>query len=228
MRWRIYSLLLLLVVLTPYAYLLRFTTVAASEAPSPDGIPYSINGYIGSDEYLGPGTLQVLGADETIFRVYKRTGGRKIWFFLGYFSAAQENSQIHSPKHCYPGSGWNVYEEGAEEIEIAHRRRTIKRLYITNGVSRRMVLYWFATRSGLITNEFSLKWDQMKNSLLRRPQSTAFVRFSAEIAEDEGEERTLVDLLSFVEGISPHVVSALEGPLGGSSGNSAGEVNIDR
>ena len=48
-----------------------------------------------------------------------RTGaipGSVVWLFIGYFGTQHENSQIHSPKHCYPGAGWNILDEGSTRI----------------------------------------------------------------------------------------------------------------
>ncbi len=215
MKWRFYFVLGLLVVLTPYAYMLRYETVDAGSTPAIEQIPRSLDGFSGSDEYLGSGTLRLLDMDESVYRVYTGSDLMKIWFFLSYYRAAQANSQIHSPKHCYPGAGWNIYGEGIQEINMTGRRAAVKRLYISDGTRRRVVFYWFATGSGIITDEFHLKWDQMKNSLLRKSQSTAFIRFSAEIGEGADETETQGKLVDFVEIIFPHIEAALKGSLGG-------------
>ncbi len=221
MKSKTYLVLFFLAALTLYTYLLRFKAVAAPQAPALEGIPLSIDGFDGSGEYLEPRSLRVLGADQTIYRLYRESAGRKMWLFVGYFSAAQENSQIHSPKHCYPGSGWDIYNEGSVELVLDHAGLAVKRLFISNGPSRRVVFYWFTTGSGIITNEFSLKFDQMRSALLRKPQSAAFVRFSAEVGSGEEEERALDELVLLAKAISPHIESVLRGPLGGLSG--AGE-----
>jgi EpsI family protein len=204
MKWKLYSLLVLLLVLTPYVYLLRAKTVAPGRPPVFGNIPLEVNGYTGGDAYIDPEEIEVLGSDVTLFRMYQGGELEKVWVFLGYFGSAQEKSQIHSPKNCYPGSGWNIYEEGTARLQIAGRPIVVKKLFITDGDMRQVVFYWFATPSGTITNEFGLKWDQMKNALMRRSLSAVFIRFSADIEQGQTELEAENNLKKFVETILPH------------------------
>ncbi|UCF04177.1 MAG: EpsI family protein [bacterium] len=213
-------LFVILAVLTAYTYTLRYRYVNPTEPPTLDLIPTSIGEYRSSNKHLDPASLGVLGADEAILRAYYGNEKRTFWMFLGYFSIQQENSQIHSPKHCYPGSGWNILGERTTPIQPAGNgnSRPVKELEISNGQERRIVLYWFGTRSGVIKDEFALKWHQMKNSLLGREQSAAFMRFSTQVRpyEDSGTARD--ELVAFVEEIVPMIEKVLFAdahPVGG-------------
>jgi EpsI family protein len=123
----------------------------------------------------------------------------------------QENSQIHSPKHCYPGSGWNILRERTTTVRPVgyDSVRPVKELEISNGQERRIVLYWFGTRSGVIKDEFALKWHQMKSSLLGREQSAAFVRFSTQVQPNEDTGAARDKLVAFVETIIPSIEKVL-------------------
>lgn len=213
MKWKLNAILVLLLILTPYVYLLRSKTVAVGRSPVFANIPLAVNGYTGTDAYIDPGEIRVLGSDETLFRLYQGGELEKVWVFLGYFGSAQEKSQIHSPKNCYPGSGWNIYEEGTAQLRIAARPIVVKKLFITDGDMRQIVFYWFATPSGIITNEFGLKWDQMKNALMRRSLSAVFIRFSAEIERGQSELEAEKNLKKFVETILPHLGKELRESL---------------
>jgi hypothetical protein len=59
-----------------------------------------------------------------------------------------------------------------------------------------------------MTNEFALKWNQMKNSLLARPQATAFVRFSMD-ATGRAESASRNDLARFAGALAPHIEEIL-------------------
>lgn len=194
--------------LTGYTYTLNYRKAEEPQPPALERVPAEIAGYRGRDEPLEPASLRLLGADATLFRTYSNEKGRRIWLFLGYFGSQQQNSQIHSPKHCYPGAGWNVVYEGSVQVRLADGSIRAKELMISDGKERRIVLYWFSTYSGIITDEFALKWHQMKSSLLGRTQATAFVRFSMPVtAGEEGPARA--DLLDFVEAVSTDLQSAL-------------------
>ncbi len=226
---RIVIVLILLAALVVYTYILRYGEVEIPPLPDLSGIPATIDGYESTDAYQPAEALRLLGADGTVFRTYRNKQGQTIRLFIGYFGTQQENSQIHSPKHCYPGAGWDIVEEGTLRLGLADTEAAVKRL--------REVVYWFDTPSGVITNEFALKWYQMKSALMQRPQAAAFIRFSAEMsnatkqrpreneASPEVRERlqdkevspaaaqhARSELVRFIETITPHIKTTLRGP----------------
>lgn len=220
---RIVIVLILLAVLIVYTYLLRYRDAESPLPPDLAGIPTAIGEYESTDAFQPSEALRLLGADATLFRSYRNADGHTIWLFLGYFGAQQENSQIHSPKHCYPGAGWDIVEEGTLRLGLADTEASVKRLLISDGRQQREVVYWFDTRGGVITNEFALKWYQMKSALMQRPQAAAFIRFSAEVSHAAAErsreeevppaaaQHARSELVRFIETIIPHITITLRG-----------------
>jgi EpsI family protein len=198
----------LFVALIAYTYALRYRSAAPLPAPPLESIPTQIGGYVGEGEEADPEVLDILGADATIFRTYRSGPRDAVWLYIAYFARQHENSQIHSPKHCYPGSGWNIVEEGPTSLVIDGCDVPIKHLVLSNGAERQYVLYWFSGADGIITNEYALKWHQMKNSLFGRSQATAFVRFSTRMAENGGDEAR-GRLVRFAETLAPHIEEVL-------------------
>jgi EpsI family protein len=191
--------------LVAYTHELRFRSDGKAETPSYDLISREAAGFTSTEEERDTAPLKLLGADATVYRTYRNAAGRTAWLFLGYFGAPHENSQIHSPKHCYPGAGWNILEEGSAPLRFGARTMPVKHLVIFNGVERHYVLYWFTSCNGILTNEFALKWDQMKNSLLRRSQASAFVRFSMPVNPGEDDASVGRELARFAESLAPNV-----------------------
>ncbi len=203
-------LFIVLVALIIYTYSVRFGQVESSPLPALESIPISIDNYRGRDEYQEPASLQVLDADTTILRTYRRNDdGRTIRLFVAYFGTLQEQSQIHSPEHCLPGAGWNIVKKSSTKAQIGNRAALLKYLVISHSSERRIVLYWFSTPREIVTDEFRLKWYQVKTALLRKPQAATFVRFSTTIPLDENEEVTLRELVPFIEAISPEIENVL-------------------
>lgn len=201
-------LLAILTVLTIYVFMLRYRKAAKPASPSLEGIPMQIGSFSGRNEYQEPESLKLLGADATIFRSYRSATDQPIWLFVGYFGTQQEYSQIHSPKNCYPGSGWNIIRDDIERMRFGETSVPVKRLLISNGRETRDVIYWFSTAEGIITNEFVLKWYQMKRALVRKPQTTAFIRFSTIIpAVDDGTAHS--NLVDFIDAVTHHIESSL-------------------
>jgi EpsI family protein len=197
-----------LAALIAYTYALRYRDIESPPVPPLDSVPMSIGPFTGSPEAEDPEALELLGADATLFRSYRSDSGRVAWLFIGYFGAQQENSQIHSPKNCYPGAGWNILEEGSTRIALGDGEIPARTLAISDGARTHYILYWFSSADGIVTNEFALKWNQMKNSLLARPQATAFVRFSID-ATGYSESASRNDLVRFAEALAPRIEEIL-------------------
>jgi EpsI family protein len=200
--------ILFLAALIAYTYALRYREIESPPVPSLDSVPSEIGAFTGSTEAQDPEALEILGADATLFRTYRSDSGRVAWLFIGYFGTQRQNSQIHSPKHCYPGSGWNILEEGTTRIALGDGELPARSLVISDGVRSHCILYWFSSADGIVTNEFALKWNQMKNSLLARPQATAFVRFSMD-ATGRAENASRNDLARFAGALAPHIEEIL-------------------
>jgi EpsI family protein len=144
-------------------------------------------GALGIDSYrLGDATYEVepmdtrfldlLGAREVSFRTYGGGAEDRVWVFLGYFDRQKEGSQVHSPKHCYPGSGWNITDEST--VAAPWWRGKIKRLIVTNGDEQRLVYYWFQTSDRILSDVFALKYHLTVRAILRHPQDVVFARVS--------------------------------------------------
>lgn len=128
------------------------------------------------DQPLEDGFLDVLRAREVLFRTYDPDAVEPVWVFLGYFDQQREGSQVHSPRHCYPGAGWNIEQE--METRAAWRDGTLHALVVSNGAERRLVCFWYQTPSGTLGDVFHLKLALTRQAVLRRPQDVVFASVS--------------------------------------------------
>jgi EpsI family protein len=124
----------------------------------------------------------VLRAREVLFRTYDPAADEPVWLFLGYFDRQKEGSQVHSPRHCYPGSGWNIERE--METPAPWRQGVLHALVVHNGTERRLVCFWYQTPSGIVGDVFQLKLALTKQALLRRPQDVVFASVSTPFSAD--------------------------------------------
>jgi EpsI family protein len=223
-RAKYISLLIVVAALTVYTYTMRYRTIEKPATPDLGLVQSSAAGYTGLDEQLEAESLLILGADATLFRTYRREGSPPVWLFLGYFGSQQEHSQIHSPKNCYPGSGWNILSEGSVTIDAPAGGLRARKLVISDGIGKRMVIYWFSTPTGVLTDEFALKWYQTKRSLFGKPQVSTFIRFSTPMPEGMDESVVEESLLHFIESMTLSIESVLGGQAtkGSNNGTKAG------
>jgi len=132
------------------------------------------------DEPLDAEFLDVLRAREVLFRTYDPAADEPVWLFLGYFDRQKEGSQVHSPRHCYPGSGWNIERE--LETPAPWRDGVLPALVVDNGEERRLVCFWYQTPAGIVDDVFRLKLALTRRALLRRPQDVVFASVSTPLA----------------------------------------------
>lgn len=150
-------------------------------------------------EPIDTGFLDMLGAREVTFRTYRGGTGWRVWVFMGYFDRQKEGSQVHSPKHCYPGSGWNIAAE--DEVPAPWGDGKVKRLIVTHGGEERLVYYWFQTSSRILNDVYSLKYYLTRQAVLRHTQDLVFVRVSTVSGEDiEAAEERVKEYSRRVEG----------------------------
>jgi EpsI family protein len=136
--------------------------------------------------------LDLLGAREVSFRTYDADDGDAVWVFLGYFDRQKEGSQVHSPKHCYPGSGWDIVAEA--DVPSPWGEGRVKRLTVSDGASERLVYYWFQTDDRVLNDVFTLKYHLTRQALLRHPQDVVFARVSTRVVSGtETAEELLKD-----------------------------------
>ena len=141
-----------------------------------------------TEETLDREFLDTLRARAVLYRIFAADDGEPLWLFLGYFDRQKEGSQVHSPRHCYPGSGWNIESEPAREAPWGGE--TIGSLVVNDGVERRLVLYWYQMPSGIESDVLPLKLAMTRRALLRRPQEVVFVSISTPAGSDVGEAMT--------------------------------------
>ncbi len=170
---------------------LRFNRQMPDRLPSFSSIPYNAGGYFGEERRFSEASYDVLKADTTTLRFYRASDGTPFWLFVAYFSSQKYGSQIHSPKHCLPGGGWKIERQEPFSLHFPGGvTKEINRVLITDRQKKQLMFYWFETRSGAIRDEFRLKWDLMKNSLLLRPTDAAFVRLTVPIKGGTVEQAT--------------------------------------
>jgi EpsI family protein len=170
---------------------LRYGQPTATEAPKFELIPYESGLYSGEERRYSEQSYRVLQADTTTLRLYLDETGERYWLFVAYFSSQAYGRQIHSPRNCLPGGGWNIDSSETYQLELSDSQTApVNRLIIGRDGSRQVMLYWFQTRAGVIANEYGLKLDLVKSALAFRSTDAAFIRVTATIHDDDIEDAT--------------------------------------
>ncbi|MCW7077258.1 MAG: EpsI family protein [Candidatus Syntrophoarchaeum sp.] len=146
-----------------------------------DSLPDRIGGFVmvGNSE-MSESTLKVLGVDHYIMRVYRSPSGYDLWLYIGYFEEQKEGAMIHSPKHCYPGSGWSSLSSEIIKIKVPDSNNTIEinEYILSKGDARQLVYYWYQSRGRVTANEYSDRLYMFFDSLIKKRSDGALIRIS--------------------------------------------------
>ena len=205
--WFILGLILTVGLLANF---IRYSEVKPQQRPRLEVLPYFLSGWSGQELYFTESSLQVLGADTTLLRVYKNPAGQEASLFIAYFDSQKYGSQIHSPKHCLPGGGWNIITKQKQSFSFGPGENLrLNRMLISDGKESQLMYYCFLTRSGILTNEFMLKADLVLNSILRRPTDAAIIRVIFPLSKTFSDRQTDQEAQEFLALFWPEIKRAL-------------------
>ena len=215
---KIIILTVLLLVAGAFGNYLRFSERKPDRPATFGVIPLEDNGYIGQERRFSDESYEILKADTSTLRFYMGPEDERFWLFVAYFKSQKYGSQIHSPKHCLPGGGWKIQHIEPYGLPLPDgATKQVNRLVIAEGEQRQLMLYWFETRGGAIRNEFGLKFDLMRNSLLLRPTDAAIIRLTLPIAPGETVKAATGQAIKYFETFYPSIEASL--PFAGGAPN---------
>jgi len=211
---RLVIFLLLLAATTAWVTALRARQGLSASAAAFERIPERIGRRIGLDMDIDARTAEKLRADRSLTRMYVPPPGSRpyvVQLFIAYFGSQKSGGQIHSPQNCLPGGGWKIEARSKWRVPTPYGSRAVNEFLISKGAVQEVVQYWFLTRSGIVDDEFALKGDLVRNSLLGRPTDAAFVRLVVPVSR-EGIGAARAEIRAFNDLLRPILVEAV--PIG--------------
>jgi EpsI family protein len=140
---------------------------------------------------FSPDILEVLQPTDYLSRIYQNNDGHQVALYLGYHGGGPGSGSIHSPKHCLPGSGWEVLEEKETSLLTGKKRIFLMEATYQNGENRQLFMYWYQVRGKTIANIFSLRLAEIYNSIFHNRRDSAFIRISMPFDENIEPSREL-------------------------------------
>jgi EpsI family protein len=175
---------------------LTLAASALSERPRPSTlaqplatVPQSLAGWQAvKDEPIPPSTLTRLVATDYISRDYAK-GEEQLGLFIAYYGEQRSGESMHSPKHCLPGSGWEIWKYGSAQIPADGGVVLVNKYSIQKDGSRNVVLYWYQSGPRIIASEYYGKLLLMRDAMFDGRTDGAIVRIivpDTPIAVEEG------------------------------------------
>jgi len=167
--------------------------------------PKQVEAWIGKESFFDQKIYDKLGVDDSVLISYRSNDNREVQLYIGYYESQREGDLIHSPKHCMPGSGWNITDTSLEEIIIpGNKTKKIKaiKLILEKGINKQVVLYWFQSRGRFIASEYWQKIYLVWDAIFKNRTDGSFVRLITSV-NDKGVESATESLKSFAVAVIP-------------------------
>jgi len=128
------------------------------------------------------------------------SGDTKADLFIAYYAMQRPGESMHSPKHCLPGAGWDIWDQGTLEIPVNGRKFKVNRQFISREGVRMVVLYWYQSKERIVASEYSGKILLARDALLQNSTAASIVRII--VPEGPGAVQTAS---AFAAGVIPQM-----------------------
>jgi EpsI family protein len=155
--------------------------------------------------------LNVLKVKDYLMRRYADADGRSLWLYIAYWDTQRKGAQIHSPKNCLPGAGWEPLD--ASRVTVAVPRSdasiTVNRYLLQKESDQQLVFYWYQSQGRAIADEVTARVDLLRRAALYHRSDGALVRVSSPV---RGHIRETSDrLVDYIRTIQPILGEYLPG-----------------
>jgi EpsI family protein len=127
------------------------------------------------EQTLPPGTLKALDATSYLSRSYRK-GDSELGLFVAFYAQQRAGESMHSPKHCLPGAGWEIWQQGFASVRVNGEQFEINQDRIENLGSRQLMFYWYQSRNRIIASEYLGKLFLARDTLVSGQTAGSIVR----------------------------------------------------
>jgi len=166
---------------------------------------------VSGEQQLSAGVLKQLVPTEYLSRTYRK-GSSELDLFIAFYAQQRAGESMHSPKHCLPGSGWEIWRHDSEWIPVEGTRLRINKYSVENMGYRMLMYYWYQSKTRVFANEYLGKFLLARDTLLTGRTGGSIVRIM--LADKPGAEAAGAE---FAREVIPRLRRAFgsDGPLAG-------------
>ncbi len=159
----------------------------------------TVAGYTHTRVVVDTNSQRVAGMDEYVNRVYQRDSVQVFSLYVGYYTYQTQGKSIHSPRNCLPGAGWEPVESATLPIASAPGvgSRDMNKYVLANQGNYAAVYYWYQGRGRIESNEYTVKYNLMRDAALYGRTEEALVRLVIPLRTqgDRSQERIRAEIL---------------------------------
>ena len=171
------------------------------------GILDTVPGFRHDTIAVDTNSQRVAGMDEFVNRVYLRDTVSVFSLYVGYYTYQSQGKSIHSPRNCLPGAGWEPVESSTLPISGAPGigSRSLNKYILANQGYYAAVYYWYQGRGRIESNEYTVKYNLMRDAALYGRTEEALVRIVVPL--NVGKERTEEQIRQAIAGADSLVMT---------------------
>lgn len=139
-------------------------------------IDLNISGFTGVDNPpLADDVLAQLAPTSYLSRTYRKAD-LSADLFIAFYAEQRAGESMHSPKHCLPGAGWEIWNYGTAEIPTRQSSVTVNDYSIAREGDHMRVLYWYQSKGRIIASEYTGKLLLARDALTQNSTAASIVR----------------------------------------------------
>jgi EpsI family protein len=141
-----------------------------------DTIDRQILGFTGKDNPpLAESVMKALSPTSYLVRTYSN-GKLDADVFIAFYAQQRAGESMHSPKHCLPGSGWEIWNYQSADLPVNGNTFKVNEYSISHEGERRLVLYWYQSKNRVIASEYMGKLLLARDTLFQDSTAASIVR----------------------------------------------------
>jgi EpsI family protein len=105
------------------------------------------------DQPLDESTLGTLHPSAYLVRTYQKNGAN-LNLFIAYYAQQHAGESMHSPKHCLPGAGWEIWREHTASVQVDGKDVAINQDSVENLDQRLLMFYWYQSKTRVVASEY--------------------------------------------------------------------------
>lgn len=127
------------------------------------------------DETLRPGVVRRLDPTSYLSRIYRKDNA-ELSLFIAFYAEQRAGESMHSPKHCLPGAGWEIWKHGSAWVPHRGRKVEINKYSIQHSGQRMLMYYWYQSKDRILASEYQGKIMLAYDALFTGRTSGSIVR----------------------------------------------------
>lgn len=158
---------------------------------------------VGNDRKMDQATLQLLSPQDYLLRTYLGPHNMFAMVFVAYFGMQRQGQMIHSPRHCLPGAGWQIFKRSQVTVAGPRGPVRINHMIMVRDLERLSVLYWYQGRGRIEYSEYLDRLYLVWDGLRRHRSDGALVRITTPINDAAELKKILAGQVKLAEALMP-------------------------